>query len=48
MSVYVRGRWASASEEDVQKMMKAGHPYCYRFRVPPVLTPSLKWASHSL
>mmetsp|Transcript_43703 Transcript_43703/g.109640 ORF Transcript_43703/g.109640 Transcript_43703/m.109640 type:complete len:580 (-) Transcript_43703:156-1895(-) len=29
-----RGKWASASEEEVQAMKDSGAPYCYRFRVP--------------
>lgn len=29
-----RGKWASASAEEVAEMMGKGVPYCYRFRVP--------------
>eukprot|EP00878_Enallax_costatus_P001066 GHUV01001203.1.p1 GENE.GHUV01001203.1~~GHUV01001203.1.p1 ORF type:complete len:561 (+),score=128.11 GHUV01001203.1:107-1789(+) len=29
-----RGKWASASKEDVEAEMAKGTPYCYRFRVP--------------
>jgi len=28
------GKWANASQEQVEEMMSAGVPYCYRFRVP--------------
>lgn len=31
-----RGKWATASEEEVQAMKDSGAPYCYRFRVPKV------------
>lgn len=30
-----RGKWATASEEEVKAEMDKGTPYCYRFRVPP-------------
>ena len=30
-----RGKWASASPDDVAAEMAKGTPYCYRFRVPP-------------
>ena len=29
-----RGRWASASEADVQKELAKGTPFAWRFRVP--------------
>eukprot|EP00955_Chlamydomonas_euryale_P017625 188322-Chlamydomonas_euryale.AAC.1 len=29
-----RGKWASASKEEVDAAMAAGLPCCYRFRVP--------------
>ncbi len=29
-----RGKWASASAEEVQAAKDAGLEYCYRFRVP--------------
>lgn len=29
-----RGKWAQASKEEVEEQMRAGTPYCYRFRVP--------------
>lgn len=29
-----RGKWASASKEEVEEMMAKGVPHCYRFRVP--------------
>jgi hypothetical protein len=29
-----RGKWASASAEEVADMMAKGEPHCYRFRVP--------------
>ena len=29
-----RGKWASASAEEVAEMMAQGAPHCYRFRVP--------------
>lgn len=29
-----RGKWASASKEEVEDAMASGKPYCYRFRVP--------------
>eukprot|EP00210_Caulerpa_lentillifera_P009538 g9096.t1 len=29
-----RGKWATASKEEVSEMMESGHPYCFRFRVP--------------
>lgn len=29
-----RGKWATATEEEVQAEMARGTPYCYRFRVP--------------
>ncbi|KXZ47875.1 hypothetical protein GPECTOR_32g488 [Gonium pectorale] len=29
-----RGKWASASKEEVEEAMAKGLPYCYRFRVP--------------
>lgn len=28
-----RGKWAKASQEEVEAAMAAGTPYCYRFRV---------------
>lgn len=28
------GKWAHASQEEVESMINAGVPYCYRFRVP--------------
>ena len=31
-----RGKWASASKEEVEAMKASGAPYCYRFRVPKV------------
>ena len=31
-----RGKWASASAEEVQAMKDKGVPFCYRFRVPKV------------
>ena len=31
-----RGKWASASKEEVEAMKASGMPYCYRFRVPKV------------
>lgn len=30
-----RGKWSSASKEEVEAEMAKGTPYCYRFRVPP-------------
>lgn len=30
-----RGKWASASAEEVEAMKASGAPYCYRFRVRP-------------
>jgi hypothetical protein len=30
-----RGKWSSASAEEVAAEMAKGTPYCYRFRVPP-------------
>lgn len=30
-----RGKWATASEEEVDAMRASGAPCCYRFRVPP-------------
>ncbi|CAL8466948.1 g6484 [Coccomyxa elongata] len=30
-----RGRWATASKEEVKQELAKGTPYCYRFRVPP-------------
>jgi hypothetical protein len=29
-----RGKWSSASKEEVEAEMAKGTPYCYRFRVP--------------
>ncbi|EIE26633.1 non-discriminatory gln-glu-trna synthetase [Coccomyxa subellipsoidea C-169] len=29
-----RGKWASASQDEVQQELAKGTPYCYRFRVP--------------
>eukprot|EP00193_Tetraselmis_chui_P022775 CAMPEP_0177772838 /NCGR_PEP_ID=MMETSP0491_2-20121128/12499_1 /TAXON_ID=63592 /ORGANISM="Tetraselmis chuii, Strain PLY429" /LENGTH=578 /DNA_ID=CAMNT_0019290801 /DNA_START=66 /DNA_END=1802 /DNA_ORIENTATION=+ len=29
-----RGKWASASAEEVEEMKQSGAPFCYRFRVP--------------
>lgn len=34
-----RGKWASASREEVQAMKDSGAPFCYRFRVPKVRCP---------
>ena len=31
-----RGKWATASKEEVDAMVAAGEPYVYRFRVPKV------------
>lgn len=31
-----RGKWATASPEEVQEAKDAGIPYCYRFRTPKV------------
>lgn len=31
-----RGKWASASAEEVAAMAATGAPCCYRFRVPKV------------
>lgn len=31
-----RGKWATASAEEVQAAKDAGIPYCYRFRSPKV------------
>ncbi len=31
-----RGKWSTASKEEVDAMMATGAPYCYRFRVPAV------------
>lgn len=31
-----RGKWATASAEDVQAAKDAGLEFCYRFRVPKV------------
>ena len=28
------GKWATASDEEVQKELEIGTPYTYRFRVP--------------
>jgi hypothetical protein len=33
--VSCRGKWSSASKEEVEAEMAKGTPYCYRFRVPP-------------
>lgn len=30
-----RGKWSSASKEEVEAEMAKGTPFCYRFRVPP-------------
>ena len=30
-----RGKWASASQEEVQAELDKGTPHCYRFRVTP-------------
>jgi glutamyl-tRNA synthetase len=30
-----RGKWATASKEEVEEELKKGTPCCYRFRVPP-------------
>lgn len=32
---WCRGKWSSASKEEVEAEMAKGTPYCYRFRVPP-------------
>lgn len=29
-----RGKWATASKEEVDEMLAKGVPHCYRFRVP--------------
>jgi hypothetical protein len=29
-----RGKWSSASKDEVEAEMAKGTPYCYRFRVP--------------
>lgn len=29
-----RGKWATASQAEVDEMMAKGVPHCYRFRVP--------------
>jgi glutamyl-tRNA synthetase len=31
-----RGKWATASKEEVEAMKSTGASYCYRFRVPKV------------
>ena len=36
-----RGKWATASAEDVQAAKDAGLEFCYRFRVPKV-----GWSEH--
>ena len=31
-----RGKWATASKEEVEAMKATGAPFCYRFKVPKV------------
>ena len=30
-----RGKWGHADQNEVDEMLAAGKPHCYRFRVPP-------------